>query len=168
MLQLQELGVNSTNLADILQFCNNWGKEKCNNQFTDTKVLAELMRKENVNDLARWFNSAIVSPAVVHEPILLLATGNCLTGFHSDSRPATEVVASLLRGRKLWIFARPGSKEAANSLKRPEANQLESLLEDVMFRRHKNLLYCVQEVGDTVCFLARTVHFVLSMVVDGG
>ena len=29
-------------------------------------------------------------------------------------------------------------------------------------------MYCVQEAGDTVCFPAWTVHFVLSMAVDGG
>ena len=115
------------------------------------------------------FGSTVLSfPLVLHEPILCLSTGNCFTGFHADNRPPTEVVASLLRGRKLWIFASPGSKEAANLLKKPEANHLDCLLGDMIFHRHKNSLYCVQEAGYTVRFPARTVRFVLSVAVDGG
>ena len=165
--ELQELAVSSTDLTEILQSFTNWG-ENFNIPFPVTKLFTALMPKEKVNDLGIWFNSAIIFPGVVHEPILLLSTGNCLTGFQADSRPPTEVVPSLLRGRKLRIFASPGSQEAANLLKRPEANHLDCLLEDMIFHRHKNLPFCVQEAGDTVCFPARTVHFVLSVAVDGG
>ena len=51
--QLQELAVNATNLADILQFFTNWGAEKCKS-VSDTKLLTALMPKENVIDLAGY------------------------------------------------------------------------------------------------------------------
>ena len=160
--ELQSLILNSTEVGEILHSFKNWGEEKKNVQFPDTRLLTALMPKENVNDIASWFNSAIVDLQVVHEPVLLLSTGNCLTGFHADS-PPTEIVASLLRGRKLWVFASPGSKSAAVLVKRPEDSHFQQFIEDMVYGRFKDLSYCVQEPGDTVCFPARTVHLVLSV-----
>ena len=148
---LQELAVNSIDLTEILQSFTNSDAEKYNHQIPDTKLLTALMPKDNVNDSDTWFNSAINCPRLVHEPILLLATGNCFTGFHADSMLPTEVVAPLLRGRKLWIFASPRSKEAANLIKRPESSHLDTFIEDMVYHRHKKLRYCFHEPGDTVC-----------------
>ena len=97
--QLKELAVSSIDLKEILErkSFTNWG-QKYNHQFRDTKLFTALMSKGIVNHLDTWHNSAIVW---------------LLHWFHADSMPPTEV-AALLRGRKLWMFASPGSKEAAN------------------------------------------------------
>ena len=138
------------------------GEEKLNKHFTRTKLYIALLPKKNVENLSDWFYNAIVLPGIVHEPILLLATGMFLTGFHKANLPLTSVVASLLRGWKWWLFASHGSKKASSSVKRPKVGHLELLLEDLINNRYPDISYCVQEPGETVCFPARTVHFVLS------
>ena len=76
-------------------------------------MLTALMPTKDVNGIGKWFHSAIVPIQVVHEPIPLIATGNCSTDFQVDNSPPTDIVASLLRGRKLRILASRGSKSAA-------------------------------------------------------
>ena len=147
----------------LLQHFTNWGEEKQNVQFPDTKLLTALMPTVDVDNVSSWFHSAVVPMGCVHEPILLVATGNCLTGFHVDDKPPTEVVASLLRGRKLWLFATHGSKSASLLVKRPEETHLAQFIEDMVYGRYQDLTYCLQEPGDTVCLPARTVHFVFSV-----
>ena len=160
---LQQLSVECTDLAVLKESFTNWGEEKQNVEFPGTSLLTALMPTKDVNDISKWFHSAIVPIERVYEPVLLVATGNCLTGFHVDNSPPTEIVASLLRGRKLWIFASHGSKSAARLVKRKEETEFQQFIEDLMFHRFQDLLFCVQEPGDTVCFPARTVHFVLSV-----
>ena len=77
-------------------------------------------------------------------------------------------MASLLRGRKLWLFATPGSKSASALVKRPENTHVEQFMEHMVFGRYKDLLYYLQEPGDTICSPAQTVHFVLSVTPDNG
>ena len=116
--ELQELAVSSTDFTEFLQCFSNSGEEKFNSQLPETKLLTALMPKDNVNELDTWSSKAIVCHGLVHEPVLLLATANCLTGSHADTNPPTEVVASLLCSQKLWIFAISDFKEAANLLKK--------------------------------------------------
>ena len=163
---LQDLAVNCNDLSILLEHFTNWGEDKMNVQFPETRLLTALMPTVDVEHVPRWFHSAIVPMECVHDPILLVSTGNCLTGFHVDDKPPTEVVASLLRGRKLWMFATPGSKSASILVKRPEDTHLDQLIEDMVYHRYRDLSYCLQEPGDTVCFPARTVHFVLSVTPD--
>ena len=84
------------------------------------------MPTEKDKDLDIWCSTGIICPRLIHEPILRLATGNCLIGFYAD-KPPTEIVASLLRCRKLWTFATPESKEAANYFK--------CFFEDMIYQR---------------------------------
>ena len=157
---LQDLAVSCVDLSILKMHFTNWGEEKNIVLFPDTTLITALMPTENVDNVSQWFNSAIIPLEVVHDPILLVATGNCLTGFHMDDKRPTEVVASLLRGRKLWLFATPGSKSASALVKRPENTHFEHFMGDMVFGRYKDLLYCLQEPGDTICLPARTVHFV--------
>ena len=161
----QELAVNCTNIRQLLRYFKNWGEEKHNLcAFPETWVLTALMpRIKNLQRYDSWFNSAIIPVSSVHDPILLVATGNCVTGWHRDDDPPTEVIASLLRGRKIWVFASKGSREAAQLPSVREANNFEYFIEGVIYKRFRGLTYCVQEVGDTVCLPARTGHLVLSM-----
>ena len=124
------------------------------------------MSNKRVDKINGWFDSAIVALEIVHEPILRLATGNCLTGFHRDNLPPTSVVASLLRGRKLLLFPSHGSRTVSIFAERPEWIHLEQFMEDLVSNRYPNISYCVQEAGDTVCILARTVHFVLRVTLN--
>ena len=134
-----------------------------NEHVTRTKLYIASLPKKNVENLSDWFHNAIVLPGVVHEPTLLLATGMFLIGFHKDNLPLSSVVASLLRGRMWWLFASHGSKKASRSVERPKVSHLELLLEDLINNRYPDISYCVQEPSETVCFPARTVHFVLSV-----
>ena len=168
LCHLQELALHCTNVDILKESFTNWGEEQSNVEFPATQLLTALMPTKSVNDVDSWFNSAIAPVEMVADPVLLVATGNCITGFHLDNKPLTEVVASLLRGRKLWIFATRESKSAALLVKRSENTQLQQFIEDMVYGRFKDLLYCLQEPGDTICFPARTVHFVLSVTVDNG
>ena len=168
LCHLQELALHCTNVDILKESFTNWGEEQSNVEFPATQLLTALMPTKNVNDVDSWFNSAIAPVEMVADPVLLVATGNCLTGFHLDNKPPTEVVASLLRGCKLWIFATRGSKSAALLVKRSENTQLQQFIEDMVYGRYKDLLYCLQEPGDTICFPVRTVHFVLSVTADNG
>ena len=161
--RLQKVAVRSKNLYVLLRHLTNWGEEKLNEHVTRTKLHIASLPKKNVDNLSDWFYSAIVLPGIVREPTLLLATVTFLTGFHKNNLPPTSVVASLLRGRKWWLFASHGSKKASRSVKGPEVSHLELLLEDLINNRYPDILYCVQEPGERVCFPARTVHFVLSV-----
>ena len=91
---LQKLATSCNTEEEILQSFTNWGEERFSPEFPETKLLTALMPSENVKDVNSWFESVIVKPHIVFEPILLLSTGNSLTGFHADSKPPTEVVAS--------------------------------------------------------------------------
>ena len=165
LVKHQDLAVNCTNIRQLLRFFKNWGKEKHNLcLFPGTRVLTALM--PHIRDLHRtdlWFNSAIVPICSVHNTVLLVATGNCVTGWHRDDDPPTEVVASFLRGRKIWVFASKGSREAAHLSNVNEAKNFENFIEGVIYKRFRGLTYCVQEAGDTVCLPARTAHLVLSV-----
>ena len=121
------------------------------------------MPTTDVEYVSSWFHSVIVPMECVHEPILLVATGNCLTGFHVDDRPPTEVVASLLLVRKLWSFASHGSKSALLLVKRPEKTHIEQFLEEVIYCRYQEFIYCLQELSDTVLLPARAFYFVFSV-----
>ena len=73
------------------------------------RVLTALM--PHIRDTHRTdveFNSALVPIGSVNNPILPVATGNCVTEWHRDDDPPTEVVTSLLRCRKIWVFASKG------------------------------------------------------------
>ena len=94
---LQKVAVSCTRLSVLFQHFKNWGEEKEKNHFPGNKLYTALMPKKNVDNTGEWFNSAIVSLEIVHEPILLLATGNSLTGFHRDNLPPTSIVTFLLR-----------------------------------------------------------------------
>ena len=93
----------------------------------------------------------------------VVATGNCVTGWHRDDDPLTEVVASLLGGQKNWVFASKGFREANHLSNVKEANKFEKFIEGVVFKRWRGSTYCVEEVRDTVRLLARTAHLVLSV-----
>ena len=110
-----------------------------------------------------WFNSAIVPISSVHKPVLLVATGSCVTGWQRDDDTPTEVVTSLLRGRKIWVFASKWSREAADSSNVNEANNFQNFIDGVIYKRFRGLIYCVQETGDTVCLPPCTAHLVLSV-----
>ena len=101
-----------------------------------------------------------------HEPILL-ATGKCLTGRHVDSKPSTEVVESSLTGRKLWLLSH-GSRSAASLMRRPEQFHIRNIIEVPFNHRYNDLLYCVQEPSDTVCYPARSKHFTVSVSPKNG
>ena len=91
--------------------------------FPQTRVLTPLMtRIPDLHKAHLWFNSAIVPVSSAHDPILV-ATGNCVTGWHRDDDPPTEVVASLSRGHKIWVFVSKGFKEAAHLSNVKEANK---------------------------------------------
>ena len=165
---LQELAFHCTNVDLFKESFTNWGEEQSNVEFPATLLLTALMPTKNVNDVDSWINSAIAPMEIIADSILLVGTGKCLNGFHLDNKPPTEVVASLLRGRKLWIFATRWSKSAALLVKSSENNQLLQFIEDMVYGGFKNLLYCLQEPGDTICFPTRTVHFVLSVTSDNG
>ena len=129
-----------------------------------TRVLTALM--PHIRDLHRtdlWFNSAMVPISSVHNSVLLVATGNCVTGWHRDEDPPTEVLASFLQVRKIWVSASNGSMEAAHSSNVNEANNFEKFIEGVIYKRFRGLIYRIQEAGDTVCLPARTAHLVLSV-----
>ena len=89
-----------------MRYFKNWDEDEHNVcLFPGTRVLTALM--PHVRDLHRtdvWFNSALVPISSVLNSILLVATGNCVTGWHRDDDPPKEVVASLLWGRKIWVF----------------------------------------------------------------
>ena len=59
----------------------------------------------------------------IYDPVLYdlvktmqLATGKNLTGWHRDDDPPRDVVASLLCGRKIGVFASNVSRKAAQML----------------------------------------------------
>ena len=129
----QALALNCINNRQLLQQYSNWGENKPNICATpETRVLTALMpRIESLQRYDSWFNSAIIPVSSVHDPILLVATGNCVTGWHRDD-PRKEVIASLLRGRKIWVFGSKGSREAAQLPNVREDNNFEIFFEGVI------------------------------------
>ena len=146
----------------MLRHFTNWGTEECNCSFLGTTVSSALKPTEGVDQVATWFHSAITDIDVVSDLVLLVATGTSYTGWHVDNGPPFEVVASLLRGKKLWMFASRGSGAASTLVKKHEDVHLKTFIEDLVYGRYKYLSYCFQDVGDSVCFLARAAHFVFS------
>ena len=124
------------------------------------------MPTEDVNNVSNWFQKCNRASRKCSRAHSSSCNQNCPTGLHVDNRPPTEVVASSLRGSKLWLFATHGSTSAAILVKRPEETHLEQFMEDMVYGRYKDLLYCQQEPGDTICSLARTAQFVLSVTPD--
>ena len=98
----------------------------------------------------------------IHESNLVV-TGNCVIVCGRDDDPPTEVVFSLLRDGKIWVFALKRSSEAAQLSNVKEAKNSEKFHEGVLYKRFRGLTYCVQEVGHTVCLPARTAHMLLSV-----
>ena len=60
------------------------------------------------------------------------------------------------------MFASRESCAASTLVKKHEDVNLKTFIDDLMYGRYKDLSYCIQNVGDTVCFSARTAHFVFS------
>ena len=146
----------------MLQHFTNWETEECNSSFPGTIVLSALRPTDWVDHVATWFHSAITETNVVSDPVLLLATGNSCTGWHLDNDPTTEVKASLLRGKMLWMFVSREPGAASTLVNKHEDIRLETFIEDLVYGRYRDLSYCIQNVGETVSFPARTAHFVFS------
>ena len=79
---LQELALHCTNVDILKESFTNWGEEQSNVEFPAIQLLTALMPTKNVNVVDSWFNSTIAPMEIVADPVLLVATGNCLTGFH--------------------------------------------------------------------------------------
>ena len=105
----------------------------------------------------------MIPVSLVHDPIPLVATVNCVSGWHRDDYLPTKVIASLLRGRKMLLFGSKGYRKAAQLPSVWEANNFENFFEGVIYKQTRSLAYCVEEVGDTVCLPARTAHLVLTL-----
>ena len=97
------------------------------------------MPTEGVDQVVTWFNSAITDIDVVSYPVLLVPTSNSCTEWHVDNDPPTEVVASLIRGKNLWMFASCGSGAASTLVKKHEDVHLETFIEDLVYGRYKDL-----------------------------
>ena len=86
--------------------------------------------------------------------------------WHRDIDPPTAVASSLLRGKKLWIFAAKFGSVASRLSCDVMKSLIDPFVEDLICRRYSNLSFCVQYPGDTVTFPVLTGHFVVSAAED--
>ena len=157
----------STCKSQFLSKFKVWAELKMSVSFLETEVISGLMPKIKVpSNGSTWFHSAIVLAEIVHDPVLIIGDGNYAKEWHRDTDPPTAVVSSLLRGKKLRIFASKFYSAASRLSRDVMKSPLDRFVEDLMYRRYSNLSFCVQYPGDTVVIPALTGHFVSSATED--
>ena len=95
-----------------------------------TRALTALPRHRNSHNYNLWFDSAIVPVISVQDPILLVASGNFVSRWPRHYDLPKEVIASFLRGRKIWVLASKGSRKAALLSNVEEATDFENFLKE--------------------------------------
>ena len=122
--------------------------------FPETEVISGLMLKiKALHNVCTWFHSAIVLAEIVHDPVFIVAEDNYAIEWHRDTDPPTAVVSSLVRGKKIWVFATKLSSAASRLNCDVMNSYLDRFFEDLMYRRYSNLSFCVQIPAILLFFL---------------
>ena len=137
----QVLAVKWTNISQLLQCFENWGKEVRNlYSFSGTIVLTALMQRlRDLHETDFWLNRAVAPASSVHKTVLLVATGNYLTRWLRDDDPPKEVVASLLQGRKSRVLVSKGSRKDAQLSSVKKLNNFGTNIKGVIFKLFRGL-----------------------------
>ena len=118
-------------------------------------------------DYVSWFNSASVPANQAHEPVHLVATGNCLTGRHKDDDPPVPTPPP-----PTMYIPTPWRQVKGVSMKGITSGSLLSwcegccqFVEGLINKSSTDSLHFIQNRGDSVSFPARNALMVIS--VDG-
>lgn len=89
--------------------------------FHTTTVIEGLypaVNSHTISNLPEMFKCTFADTASLGDMSLLFCDGPCFTGPHVDEQDPFPTVATLLRGRKLWVFFPSGIKATRALIKR--------------------------------------------------